>query len=202
MPLHNRKVACMSGRQTSNLQKKLNPLITVFEVKKATAVPIRRNSAVSRPPRPPSVVPPEPNIVPPQENAAEFFGFMPLHQVQPHSFLHTNSATEQLSALLLAQNQLDLQSLVNLIAPVSLPYSNIFAPQQFPAHIQQPALLANGIPISPVGLSASFPLPLLYTGMPSTPFVTPTTSNQPFNAALMAFSSPALGYAASIPSVH
>ncbi|KAJ1362146.1 hypothetical protein KIN20_021579 [Parelaphostrongylus tenuis] len=38
--------------------------------------------------------------------------------------------------------------------------------------------------------------------MPSTPFVTPTASNQPLNAALMALSSPALGYAASIPSVH
>ncbi|KAJ1362147.1 hypothetical protein KIN20_021580 [Parelaphostrongylus tenuis] len=36
----------------------------VIEVKKATAMPIRRNSTISRPPRPPSVVPPEPNIVP------------------------------------------------------------------------------------------------------------------------------------------
>ncbi|KAJ1356635.1 hypothetical protein KIN20_014374 [Parelaphostrongylus tenuis] len=38
--------------------------------------------------------------------------------------------------------------------------------------------------------------------MPSTSFVTPTASNQPLSATLMAFSSPALGYAACIPSVH
>ncbi|KAJ1354116.1 hypothetical protein KIN20_010935 [Parelaphostrongylus tenuis] len=38
--------------------------------------------------------------------------------------------------------------------------------------------------------------------MPSTPLVTPTASNKPLNAALMALSSPTLGYAASIPSVH
>ncbi|KAJ1365034.1 hypothetical protein KIN20_025242 [Parelaphostrongylus tenuis] len=174
----------------------------VIEVKKATAMPIRRNSTISRPPRPPSVVPPEPNIVPPQKSGSDLFGFTPLHQVQPHSLLHPNSATEQLNALLLAQNQLNLPSLINPIAPVSVPYSNFFVPQQFPAHLQQPTLLTSGIPISPVGLSASFPLPLLYTGLPSTPFVTPTASNQPLNAALMALSSPALGYAAFIPSVH
>ncbi|KAJ1352755.1 hypothetical protein KIN20_009178 [Parelaphostrongylus tenuis] len=60
----------------------------VIEVKKATVMPIRRNSAVSRPLPPLSVVPPEPNIVLPQENAADFFGFRPLHQIEAHSFLH------------------------------------------------------------------------------------------------------------------
>ncbi|KAJ1356634.1 hypothetical protein KIN20_014373 [Parelaphostrongylus tenuis] len=80
----------------------------VIEVKKATAMPICLNFAVSRPLLLPSVVPPEPNVVPPQENAADVFGFRPLHQVQPHSLLHTNSATEQLIALLLAENQLNL----------------------------------------------------------------------------------------------
>ncbi|KAJ1354117.1 hypothetical protein KIN20_010936 [Parelaphostrongylus tenuis] len=63
----------------------------------------------SCPPRPPSVAPPESNIVLPQENPADVFGFRLLHHVQPHSFLRTNSATEQFNALLLAQNHLNLQ---------------------------------------------------------------------------------------------
>uniref|UniRef100_A0A0K0CWB8 RRM domain-containing protein n=1 Tax=Angiostrongylus cantonensis TaxID=6313 RepID=A0A0K0CWB8_ANGCA len=74
------------------------------KVKKATAMPPRRNFTISRPQPPPA---PGPSVLIPP-GSTDLFSSRQLPQVQPRSFVYTSPA-ERLNSLLVAQNQLGLQ---------------------------------------------------------------------------------------------
>ncbi|VDM58147.1 unnamed protein product [Angiostrongylus costaricensis] len=162
----------------------------VIEVKKATAMPPRRNFTINRPQPPPA---PGPSVLIPP-GRTDLFSSRQLPQVQPRSFVYSSPA-EQLNSLLVAQNQL---AIINPIPHNEMPYSTLFVPQQFSPYLHQHAVAANGIPVSPMGFSP-FPLQFLYT-TPSTPIGTPA-SNQSLNAALVPFSTPGFTYAPT-PNVN
>ncbi|KJH50542.1 hypothetical protein DICVIV_03307 [Dictyocaulus viviparus] len=162
----------------------------VIEVKKATTLSARRNCTSSRTQQ--SAVLGSNVFLPPNMDLLTSRQFP---QIQPQPFGHTNT-TEQLNALLLAQNQLNFQPMINPIASNEMPYSTLLVHRQLP-HIQQHALVASGIPISPVGIP-SIPLHLLY----ATPNgINTPSSNHALATAVVPLSTAGLGYT-PIPSVN
>ncbi|KAE9418390.1 hypothetical protein Angca_004141, partial [Angiostrongylus cantonensis] len=184
----------LDSKQSSEAARSaLNGTVVNGRVIEATAMPPRRNFTISRPQPPPA---PGPSVLIPP-GSTDLFSSRQLPQVQPRSFVYTSPA-ERLNSLLVAQNQLGLQSIMNPIPHNEMPYSTLFVPQQFPPYLHQHAVAANGIiPVSPMGFSP-FPLQLYTT--PSTPIGTPA-SNQPLSAALMPFSTPGFTYAPT-PNVN
>ncbi|KAK5976741.1 RRM domain-containing protein [Trichostrongylus colubriformis] len=153
----------------------------VIEVKKATTAPYRRNSARSHH-----------TTVPQPPRRTDFLpGQLPQIQSIP---LITRSATDQLNALILAQNQLRLQSMVN---PLAVRDSALLYSRQLPLQ-QQATLISGGVPLSPLTIS---PLPVQLLCAPPPQGIENLPPSNAFTATMMPLAAPGLAYA-SLPSFN
>ncbi|PIO75874.1 hypothetical protein TELCIR_02069 [Teladorsagia circumcincta] len=165
----------------------LNGLVVqgrVIEVKRATTAPYRRNSARGQhtPVLPQTTIP-----LPPR---ADFVaGQLPQIPAQP---LITHNVTDPLSALILAQNQLRLQSMIN---PLAVREPSLLYPRPLPLQ-QQATLLGGGVPLPSLTVS---PIPVqLLCASRGTENLPPTGA---LTATMMPLTTAGLTYA-SLPAVN
>ncbi|KAK6055172.1 hypothetical protein COOONC_07325 [Cooperia oncophora] len=154
----------------------------VIEVKKATTAPYRRNAARGH-----QAAVHQQGTIPLR---ADFLAAQ-LPQLQAQSLL-TPSVSDSLNAIILAQYQSRLQSLIN---PYAVRDPSLLFHRSLPQLQQQAALMSGGIPISPLSMS-SIPMQLLCASR--------GTENLPpnaYTATMMPLTTPGITYA-SLPGVN